>query len=96
MYDPNKSLRRALYGIYFALSSAMPPESAALADDIVKDYLDAPDLEQEERHIYSVIAGADEPLPEERPHLKLVVNNTGPTNSDCRSLLTLIDNMAVA
>jgi hypothetical protein len=53
----------------------MPPERAALADDIVRDYLDAPDLEQEERHVYSVIADADEPPPEERPRLRLVVGN---------------------
>jgi hypothetical protein len=88
-----KSLRRALYGIYFALSSAMPPESAALADDIVRDYLETPDLEQEERRIYSVIADADEPVPEERPRLRLVVDNS---TDQFKNLFTYFDNTAAA
>ena len=49
-----------------------------MADEIVKDYLDALDLEQEERHIYSVIADADEPVPEAPPRPRLVVSNPEP------------------
>ena len=75
MNDTNKALRRALYGIYFAISSAMQPERAALADEIVRDYLDQPDLEQEERHVYSVIAEADGVPAPRPPRLELVVNN---------------------
>jgi hypothetical protein len=76
MNDTNKALRHSLYGVFFALKSALPPESARLASEVVKNYLNNPDLEPEERLIYEVIVDGCEPPAETKPpHLQLVVNN---------------------
>jgi hypothetical protein len=74
MSDPT-AFRHALYGVYFALTAAMPPESAEKAKEILRGFLQD-DLSPEERLIYETLVDDSEPR-EERPRPKLRVISGG-------------------
>jgi hypothetical protein len=70
MTDPT-ALRNALYGIFLALTAAMPPESAEKTKDFLRGFL-KDDLLPEERAIYETLID-DEPSQEQpRPKLRVI------------------------
>jgi hypothetical protein len=71
--DPT-AFRHSLYGIYIALTAAMPAESADKAKEILRGFL-KDDLLPEERAIYEILID-DEPT-QERPRPKLRVISGG-------------------
>jgi hypothetical protein len=48
-FNATKSLRNAIYGVYYAITAALPPESAHVAHQILSGFLCEPDLAPEER-----------------------------------------------
>jgi hypothetical protein len=74
MTDDPTALRYALYGIWHALTAAMPPEGVDKAKEVLRGFL-KDDLLPEERAIYEILID-DEP-PQERPRPKLRVISGG-------------------
>lgn len=68
-----KSLRHALYGIFFAMSSVLPSQEADFINEVLLSFQDDPDTSPTERLIYGVLT--DSHRHDERPRPQLVVNN---------------------
>ena len=64
---------RALGALYIALTNAMPSAAAELAHDSVRDLMDDPRTDPQERWLYQMIIGAvtDEET-EARPRLTVI------------------------
>jgi hypothetical protein len=68
---PNQALRHALYGVYFALTAAMPPEATDKAKEILRGFL-KDDLLPEERAIYEILIDEEPPQEQPRPKLRMI------------------------
>jgi hypothetical protein len=73
--DSTKALRHSLYGIYHAIISTLPPESADAAKQFLRGFLQD-DLLPEERLVYETLVDDSKPR-EERPRPKLRVISGG-------------------
>ena len=72
-FNTTKSLRHALYGVYYAFTAALPPESADKAKQVLRGFLSDPDLSPEERVVYETLTEDSEPRKERpRPQLRLI------------------------
>ncbi len=58
--DELAPIRHALYGVFIALTSALAPEKADLAFEILASFVDMPDTSPSEAQIYRSVVGAHE------------------------------------
>jgi hypothetical protein len=70
MTDPT-AFRHALYGIYIALTAALPPEGVDKAKEILRGFL-KDDLLPEERLIYETLIDDEPPQAHPRPKLRVI------------------------
>jgi hypothetical protein len=52
----NNDIARILGGLYIAVTAAMPKEASELADNVLFEFADNPNVRPEDRRIYRLIA----------------------------------------
>jgi hypothetical protein len=52
----DNQMKRIIGGVFIALHCALPDENARLAEDVLFDLSESPNIRPEDRHIYKLIA----------------------------------------